>query len=58
MLIFSLDYQFSVQVKGRCNVVGYCITIVIHYYVITYDHVITEMNNENTMCQRESSQFE
>ena len=26
VLIFSLDYQFSVQVKGRCNVVGYCIT--------------------------------
>ena len=34
------------------------VSLIIHYYVITYDHVITEMNNENAMCQRESSQFE
>ena len=34
------------------------VSLVIHYYVITYDHVNTEMNNENTMCQRESSQSE
>ena len=33
------------------------VSLVIHYYVITYDHVITEMNNENAMhvLEREQS---
>ena len=30
--------------------------IVIHYYVVTYDHVSTKINIENAMCQRERSQ--
>ena len=34
------------------------VSLVIHYYVITYDHVSTKINNENTMCQRENSQVE
>ena len=30
------------------------VSLVTHYYVVTYDHVITEMNNENP-CAREKA---
>ena len=48
-----LHVQVRIAEMLRTIMLLVIVSLIIHYYVITYDHVITEMNNENTMCQRE-----